>query len=169
MAIGQSLFFSFVDSRHNVLTVEHTAAALDYNVVSAQILGEVRARDHIYFEPFTDACPQQTRNFHSADVFADRRMGAGFGDHYGPPDLKFKFVQGHDFPDDLSGISLVIHCGACMFNRREVLSRILQCTRQQVPFTNYGVAIAWCFGILERALAPFPEALEACRRNGRQS
>lgn len=87
----------------------------------------------------------------------------------GPPGLKFKFVQGHDFPDDLSGIDLVIHCGACMFNRREVLSRILHCTRQQVPFTNYGVVIAYCFGILERALAPFPEALEACRRHGRQA
>ncbi|MBQ9338529.1 MAG: [Lentisphaeria bacterium] len=87
---------------------------------------------------------------------------------HGLPGLKFKFVQGHDFPEDLSGIDLVIHCGACMFNRREVLSRILQCVRQHVPFTNYGVAIAYCFGILERALAPFPEALDACRPNGRR-
>ena len=80
---------------------------------------------------------------------------------HGLPDLQFRFVQGHDFPDDLSGIDLVIHCGACMFNRREVLSRILQCRRQQVPFTNYGTAIAYCFGILERALKPFPGALAA--------
>ncbi|MBO4632715.1 MAG: [FeFe] hydrogenase H-cluster maturation GTPase HydF, partial [Lentisphaeria bacterium] len=56
------------------------------------------------------------------------------------------------------------HCGACMFNRREVLSRILQCGRQNVPFTNYGVAIAGCFGILERALQPFPDALAAYRQ-----
>ena len=78
---------------------------------------------------------------------------------HGLPDLQFRFVQGHDFPDDLSGIDLVIHCGACMFNRREVLARILQCRRQLVPFTNYGTAIAYCFGILERALKPFPGAL----------
>lgn len=76
----------------------------------------------------------------------------------GLPGLKFRFVQGHDFPDDLTGVDLVIHCGACMFNRREVLSRILQCSRQGVPFTNYGTAIAFCFGILDRALKPFPEA-----------
>ena len=82
---------------------------------------------------------------------------------HGLPDLQFRFVQGHDFPDDLSGIDLVIHCGACMFNRREVLSRILQCRRQGVPFTNYGTAIAYCFGILERALAPFPEILSGYR------
>jgi len=83
---------------------------------------------------------------------------------HGLPGLRFKFVQGHDFPDDLSGIDLVIHCGACMFNRREVLSRILQCRRQGVPFTNYGTAIAFCFGILERALAPFPEILSEYRK-----
>lgn len=89
---------------------------------------------------------------------------------HGLPDLKFRFVQGHDFPGDLTGIDLVIHCGACMFNRREVLSRILQCSRQQVPFTNYGTAAAYCFGILERALAPFPAALAAYHESmGRSS
>lgn len=80
------------------------------------------------------------------------------------PDLVIEHVQGHDFPKDLSGYDLVIHCGACTFNRREVLSRILQCSEQGVPFTNYGVAIAFCFGILERALKPFPEALAAYER-----
>ena len=81
----------------------------------------------------------------------------------GLPDLKFRFVQGHDFPEDLSGVDLVIHCGGCMFNRREILFRILQCSRQGVPFTNYGTAIAHCFGILDRALKPFPDAWRAYR------
>ncbi len=81
------------------------------------------------------------------------------------PDLKFKFVQGHDFPAELSGIDLVIHCGACMFNRREVLYRMYRCGQQGVPFTNYGTAIAFCFGILERTLRPFPDALAAYRKN----
>ena len=83
------------------------------------------------------------------------------------PDLVIEHVQGHDFPKDLSGYDLVIHCGACTFNRREVLSRILQCAEQGVPFTNYGVAIAFCFGILERALRPFPEAFAAYERTVR--
>ena len=83
------------------------------------------------------------------------------------PDLIIEHAQGHDFPKDLSGYDLVIHCGACTFNRREVLARILQCTEQGVPFTNYGVAIAFCFGILERALRPFPDALAAYERMDR--
>lgn len=76
-------------------------------------------------------------------------------------DLEFVHVQGQDFPSDLSPYAMVIHCGACTFNRRAVLSRILQCERAGVPFTNYGVAIAFLHGILERALSPFPEALKA--------
>ena len=81
--------------------------------------------------------------------------------NHGLPGLNFRFVQGHDFPEDLSGVDLVIHCGGCMFNRREILYRILHCARQGVPFTNYGTAIAYCFGILDRALKPFPEAWQA--------
>ena len=76
-------------------------------------------------------------------------------------DLEFVHVQGQDFPTDLSPYAMVIHCGACTFNRRAVLTRILQCERAGVPFTNYGVAIAFLHGILERALSPFPEALKA--------
>jgi len=77
--------------------------------------------------------------------------------------LNFTTVQGHDFPDDLSSYQLVIHCGACMWNRREMLSRLLHCRRAGVPITNYGLAIAYSLGIFERALAPFPAALEAYR------
>jgi [FeFe] hydrogenase H-cluster maturation GTPase HydF len=69
-------------------------------------------------------------------------------------------VQGHDFPDDLSPFKLVIHCGGCMWNRREMLSRILRCQQAGVPITNYGMTIAYTLGIFERALRPFPAALE---------
>lgn len=79
-------------------------------------------------------------------------------------DVKFSVVSGADFPEDLSPYALVLHCGACTFNRRAVLSRILRCREQGVPFTNYGVAIAHIHGILERALAPFPSVYEAFRR-----
>lgn len=74
--------------------------------------------------------------------------------------LEFTHVQGHDFPDDLSSYKLAVHCGACMWNRREVLSRIIRCQQAGVPITNYGLAIAYSLGIFERALRPFPGALE---------
>jgi len=77
--------------------------------------------------------------------------------------LEFVHVQGHDFPDDLTPYKLVVHCGACMWNRREVLSRILRCRKAGVPITNYGLAIAFSLGIFERALKPFPAALEVYR------
>ncbi len=79
-------------------------------------------------------------------------------------ELRFDTVQGHDFPDDLSEYKLVIHCGACMWNRREMLTRMARCRRDDVPICNYGVTIAYTFGILERALAPFPAALETFRK-----
>ena len=77
--------------------------------------------------------------------------------------LQFSHVQGHDFPADLSPFKLVIHCGACMWNRREMLTRILTCRRAGVPITNYGLVISYSLGIFERALAPFPAALDIAR------
>ena len=59
------------------------------------------------------------------------------------------------------GYDLVVHCGACMQNRREMLSRIIRCRRAGVPITNYGMTIAYTLGIFERALEPFPAALAA--------
>jgi [FeFe] hydrogenase H-cluster maturation GTPase HydF len=74
--------------------------------------------------------------------------------------LRFTHVQGHDFPDDLADYQLVVHCGACVHNRRAVLSRIDRCLRAGVPVTNYGMAIAFSLGVFERALTPFPAAKE---------
>lgn len=63
-------------------------------------------------------------------------------------------IAGHDFPD-ISKYKLIIHCGACMTNRREVLSRILLASENNVPITNYGICISYCLGILKRALKIF--------------
>ncbi len=71
--------------------------------------------------------------------------------------LNFETHSGRDFPDNLSEYKLVIHCGSCTFNRRQLLSRIEQCNRANVPITNYGMAISYSLGIFDRALQPFPE------------
>ena len=63
---------------------------------------------------------------------------------------------GHDF-HDIKDYKLIIHCGACMTNRREVLSRVLIANQNNVPITNYGVAISYCLGILPRAIKIFTE------------
>jgi len=64
--------------------------------------------------------------------------------------LDFQTVSGHDFPEDLTSFKLVIHCGACTMNRREVISRLDRCRELNIPVTNYGMLIAKCTGVLER-------------------
>ncbi len=71
-------------------------------------------------------------------------------------ELDFQWSSGNRLPADLSGYKLVVHCGACMINRREMLSRIMQAQSAGVPIVNYGVCIAYVMGILKRALSPFP-------------
>ena len=62
--------------------------------------------------------------------------------------ISFTWKSGNDIPENVSGFDLVIHCGGCMLNRKNVISRIKRCTDQQVPVTNYGVFIAHMSGIL---------------------
>lgn len=69
-------------------------------------------------------------------------------------DLKIEHYSGHDFPD-ITPYRLIIHCGACMTNRREVLSRILIANNKNIPITNYGIVISYCLGILPRAVKVF--------------
>ncbi len=74
--------------------------------------------------------------------------------------LQIDSMRGHDFPENITDYKLIIHCGACMWNRREMLSRIIKARQAGVPITNYGLTIAYSLGIFERALQPFPAALE---------
>ena len=69
-------------------------------------------------------------------------------------DLTFDYKSGHDFPS-ISSYKLIIHCGACMTNRKEMLSRILISKKKNIPITNYGIVISYCLGILERATEIF--------------
>ena len=74
--------------------------------------------------------------------------------------IEIDFCSGTEFPNDLGKYKLVIHCGGCMLNEREVQSRMNMAIKQNVPFTNYGTSIAYMQGILERSLEIFPEFLE---------
>ncbi len=72
-------------------------------------------------------------------------------------EIDFKFTQGTEFPEDFAGIKMVVHCGGCMLNEIEMKSRLDTCGRNNIPVTNYGIAIAYINGILKRSVEPFKE------------
>lgn len=72
-------------------------------------------------------------------------------------EITFEFTSGGEFPEDLSKYALVVHCGGCMLNEREMKSRIRHSLDCDVPITNYGIAIAHMHGILTRSIEPFPD------------
>ncbi|MDK2857059.1 MAG: hypothetical protein PWQ29_1526 [Verrucomicrobiota bacterium] len=78
--------------------------------------------------------------------------------------LEIEVYAGRDFPENLKEYSLVVQCGGCMHNRREILSRIEKCETAGVPITNYGLCISQTQGVLKRVLSPFPAALDAFER-----
>lgn len=80
--------------------------------------------------------------------------------NYTGKQLSFAFTSGAEFPEDLGEYSLVIHCGGCMLNEREIQHRIHHSISYGVPVTNYGVAIAQMHGVLKRSLSPFPDLLQ---------
>ena len=71
--------------------------------------------------------------------------------------IAFSFTSGGEFPENLAAYSLVVHCGGCMLNEKEMGRRMAAAKRSGVPIVNYGVAIAQMHGILRRSLEPFPE------------
>lgn len=73
---------------------------------------------------------------------------------YTNKELEFEFTSGHGFPNDLSSYSLIIHCGGCMLNDKEIESRMLMAKKANIPFTNYGTSIAHMNGILNRSIKP---------------
>ena len=92
-----------------------------------------------------EACSHVPQNEDIGRVKLPRLLRSNLGDR-----IVVEIVSGHDFPDDLTGYDLIIHCGACMFNRRSVISRVRQAKAQGVPVTNYGIAIAALNGILKK-------------------
>lgn len=77
---------------------------------------------------------------------------------YTGKDFEFIYSSGYSFPKELDDVKLVIHCGACMLNKSEMMYRISQVVEKEIPIVNYGVLISYVQGIFERALDPFPLA-----------
>jgi [FeFe] hydrogenase H-cluster maturation GTPase HydF len=79
-------------------------------------------------------------------------------------DVSIDTCAGRDFPQNLEGYSIIIHCGGCMITRREMLARIEKARQAGVPITNYGLAVSVFQGVIHRTLSPFPAAYDAYER-----
>lgn len=112
----------------------------------AQRLGQLSPTARILI---AEACTHAPQNEDIGRVKLPRLLRAKLGES-----LDIDIRAGKDFPDDLTPYDLVIHCGACMFNRKLVLSRLTLAQEQQVPITNYGMALAWLTGILDKVILP---------------
>ena len=111
-------------------------------VEGAKALERITAASHILI---AEACTHTPQHEDIGRVKLPRLLRKRFGE-----ELQIDIVSGADYPEDLTPYDLVIHCGACMFNRKHVLSRIERARQQGVPITNYGVIIAALTGILKQ-------------------
>ena len=84
----------------------------------------------------------------------------GWIENYTGKKPEFAFTSGTEFPENMAEYALVVHCGGCMLNEKEMKSRISRCNENGTPVTNYGIAIAQMHGILKRSVEPFPQILK---------
>ncbi|WP_432646353.1 [FeFe] hydrogenase H-cluster maturation GTPase HydF [Mitsuokella sp.] len=113
---------------------------------SARQLLELPADAHILI---AEACTHKPLQEDIGRVKLPRLLRRNLG-----KSIEITVCSGHDFPENLSSFDMVIHCGACMFNRAYVMSRAAACRRQNIPMTNYGMAIAALLGILDDVRIP---------------
>ena len=115
---------------------------MDYFVKSAQAIGKLTQASRVLIaEACTHAPLSEDIGREKIPAMLRKRVGQ---------ELQIDMVSGQDFPKDLSSYDLIIHCGACMFNRKYVLSRIEDAKKYNVPMTNYGITIASLQGILDK-------------------
>jgi [FeFe] hydrogenase H-cluster maturation GTPase HydF len=120
-------------------------------VDGAKAIGKLKAGDKVLI---AEACTHHPIGEDIGRVKLPRWLREFVGD-----DLDINVVAGRDFPNDISPYKLVIHCGACVWNKQQVLSRLAIASDAGVAFTNYGLAIAFSLGVFDRALRPFPELI----------
>lgn len=125
---------------------------LDYTVPGAASIDRLRDGDRILI---AEGC---THHRQCEDI-GTVKLPRWLLEHTGK-ELSFDFCSGTEFPEDLSAFRLVLHCGGCMLNEREVRYRMKCAADQGVPMTNYGVAIAHIHGILKRSISMFPHLLK---------
>lgn len=125
---------------------------LESLVLGAQAIDTLKPGDHVLIaEACTHACQAEDIGTVKIPNWLQKYVGG---------ELKFTHYTGDSFPDDVSEYKLVVHCGACMINRKAMLWRQRICREQGVPIVNYGVCIAKLHGILPRVLSPFPKLQE---------
>ena len=117
---------------------------IDTFIEGAKKLQELTATSRVLI---AEACSHIPQNEDIGRVKLPRMLRKRIGE-----DLQIDIVGGNDFPEDLSQYDLVIHCGACMFNRRHVMSRIAQAKAQNVAITNYGIAIAYLTNVITKVV-----------------
>lgn len=120
---------------------------LDILTEGAAAIGQLQEQNHVLI------CEGCTHHRQCGDI-GTQKLPAWLRRHTGK-NLQFTFTSGTEFPEDLSPYQLILHCGGCMLNEREVKYRMLCAQDQGIPITNYGIAIAHMKGILKRSLEPF--------------
>lgn len=133
---AESMLTSF-----SVLYASHKGD-IDYFIKSAQVIDKLTPKSKVLI---AEACTHVPLTEDIGREKLPRMLRKRVGE-----DLTIVNVSGNDFPKDLTGYDLVIQCGACMFNRKYVMSRVEQAKSQKVPMTNYGVTIAYLNGILDK-------------------
>lgn len=115
---------------------------IDYYIEGANAISQLTEKSKVLI---AEACTHAPLTEDIGRVKIPRMLHKRIGEG-----LQIDMVSGTDFPEDLSSYDLVIHCGACMFNRKYVLNRVAQARNQHIPMTNYGVVIAYINGILDK-------------------
>lgn len=115
---------------------------IDYYIEGANAISQLTEKSKVLI---AEACTHAPLTEDIGRVKIPRKLRKRIGEG-----LQIDMVSGTDFPEDLSSYDLVIHCGACMFNRKYVLNRVAQARNQHIPMTNYGVVIAYINGILDK-------------------
>ncbi|MEO3945458.1 [FeFe] hydrogenase H-cluster maturation GTPase HydF [Gorillibacterium sp. CAU 1737] len=133
---------------------------LEELVRGARAIGQLRDGDKVLI---AEACTHHQQPDDIGKVKIPRWIRQATG-----KELQFDFANGMKFPENVQDYALIIHCGGCMLNRRQMLWRIEQAVDAGVPIVNYGVAIACVQGILERAISPFPLARMAWEEGERE-
>ena len=157
MVITDSQVFAKVsaDTPENILLTSFSILFARYKGSLEPMVRGVRALDRIGKGDRILICEGCTHHRQCEDIGTVKLPG--WIREYTGTEPEFVFTSGTEFPDDLAGFRLIVHCGGCMLNEREMKYRMKCAHDQGIPITNYGITIAYVQGILRRSVEPFPE------------